>query len=55
MEKPKSTLNQAVVSIFIVVGAVVIAAVAFDYTGKIQLRLGSDGVQLQVDGGGKKP
>jgi hypothetical protein len=54
MEKPKNTLNQTVVSVFIVVGAIVISAVAFNYTGKIQLNF-ADWIQVEVDGGGKKP
>lgn len=55
MEKPRNTLNQTVVSVFIVVGAIVISAVAFNYTGKIQLKFGADGIQVQVDGAGKTP
>lgn len=51
MEKPNLTLNQTLVSAFVVIGAIVIAAVAFDYAGNIQLKFGADGIQLQVDGG----
>lgn len=55
MEKPKNTLNQTVISIFIVVGAIVVTAIAFNYSGKIQLKFGPSGVELQVDGGAKTP
>ena len=50
MEKPKLTLNQTLTSAFLVVGAIVISAVAFNYSGKIQLKFGADGMQVQVDG-----
>lgn len=55
MEKPRLTLNQTLVSAFIVVGAIVISAVAFNYAGSINLKFGADGIQVQVDGGEKSP
>ena len=55
MEKPRLTLNQTLVSAFIVVGAIVISAVAFNYAGSINLKFGADGIQVQVDGASKSP
>ncbi|GAB4232516.1 MAG: hypothetical protein Kow00121_60670 [Elainellaceae cyanobacterium] len=51
MEKPNLTLNQTLISAFLVVGAIVISAVAFNYVGSINLKFGADGIQVQVDGG----
>jgi small neutral amino acid transporter SnatA (MarC family) len=53
--KSKHFLNQTVSSVFIVVGAIVISAITFNYAGKIDLKLGADGIQVQVDGGVKTP
>lgn len=55
MERPRITLNQTLVSAFLVVGAIVISAVAFNYAGSINLKFGADGIQVQVDGGEKSP
>ena len=55
MEKPRLTLNQTLVSAFVVVGAIVISAIAFNYAGSISLKFGADGIQVQVDGGEKSP
>jgi hypothetical protein len=55
VEKPRANLNQALVSAFIVVGAIVISAVAFNYAGSINLKFGADGIQVQVDGGDRSP
>lgn len=55
MEKFRPTLNQTLVSAFVVIGAIVISAVAFNYAGSINLRFGADGIQVQVDGGDKSP
>lgn len=50
MEKSRFSLHQTFVSALIVVGAVAVCAISFNYAGTIQLRLGADGLQLQVDG-----
>lgn len=55
MERPKLTLNQTLVSAFFVIGAIVISAVAFNYSGDIQLKFGADGIQVGVEGGEKSP
>lgn len=55
MEKPKITINQALVSAFIVVGAIAIAAVASNYSGNLQLKLGADGIQLGINGSKESP
>jgi hypothetical protein len=53
MQHSKNPLNQTIVAISVVVGAVVLSAVVVGYTGKIQLHVGADGIQVHVDGGGK--
>jgi hypothetical protein len=55
MDKNRITLNQTISSAFIVVGAIVISAVAFNYAGSISLKFGADGIQVQVDGGDRSP
>lgn len=50
MERQKSSVHQAFSTALVVVGAVAICAVGFNYSGKIQVKLGSDGLQLQVEG-----
>jgi hypothetical protein len=50
MNSTKATLNHALVSAFLAVGAIVISAVVSDYSGKIDVSFGSDGIQVQVDG-----
>lgn len=47
--------SHVLISAFIVVGAIVISAVAFNYAGSINLKFGTDGIQVQVDGGEKSP
>lgn len=47
--------GQVLISAFIVVGAIIISAVASDYAGSINLKFGADGIQVQVDGGEKSP
>jgi hypothetical protein len=55
MEKTKLTLSQTLASAFVIVGAIVISAVAFNYAGSINLKFGADGIQVQVDGASKSP
>lgn len=50
MEKPGFNLNQAVVTALAVVGLVALGAVIFNYTGQLQLKLGADGIQLEING-----
>lgn len=50
MKKENSIVNQALITAFLVVGVTAVSAVAFEYSGEIQLKFGSDGIQLQVDG-----
>ena len=45
MKKPANFINQALV----IVGVVAVSAVVFQYSGKIQLKLGSDGINLQIN------
>jgi hypothetical protein len=54
MQDSKNSLNQAIVSISVVVGVVVIFAIALGYTGKIRLHVGAEGIQVLVDGGGQR-
>lgn len=51
MEKPKYSLNWMFATAFVVVGSVAALAIAFNYPGDIQLRFGTEGIQLDVDGG----
>lgn len=50
MERSKNVFNQAITTAFLVVGMITISAVAFKYSGDIQLKLGPDGIQLQITG-----
>lgn len=50
MEKTRFTLNQTLVSAFLVIGAIVISAIAFNYSGDVQLKFGADGIQVQING-----
>lgn len=50
MERLKGSLDRNFLSASIVVGAVVLSAVAFNYSGTIHLHIGFDGFQLQVIG-----
>lgn len=50
MERSKNVFNQAITTAFLVVGMIAISAVAFKYSGDIQLKLGPDGIQLQITG-----
>jgi hypothetical protein len=47
----KNHINQALVSISFVIGAIAIAAIAFNYAGKVQLKIGV--IQLQIEGDSK--
>lgn len=55
MEKPKYSLNQMFVAAFVVVGSVASLAIAFNYSGNIQLRFGTEGIQLDIDGERESP
>ena len=43
-------IHQTLVIAFIVIGAIALSAIASNYAGSIQFRLGPDGIQLQMDG-----
>jgi hypothetical protein len=45
----------ALMTALILGSVVIISAISLDYPGKIQMKLGIDGIQLQVDGGGRTP
>jgi hypothetical protein len=55
MEKHRGIFNQMVIAIFLAVSVIALSAITFNYAGKIQLTFGSDGLQLQIDGGEKTP
>ncbi|HYX16618.1 MAG TPA: hypothetical protein VE944_20065 [Nostoc sp.] len=42
-------VNQVFVTAFLVAGIVATSAIAFKYPGDIQFRLGTDGIQLQIN------
>jgi hypothetical protein len=46
MDRSRFSLHQAVASALIVVGAIAICAICFNYTGKIHFEVGADGIQL---------
>ena len=48
--KIATTLNETFLSALLVVGAIVLCAIAFKYSGRIQLGIGSNGVQMVIDG-----
>jgi len=50
MGKRILTINQVLLAVLFVVGAIALTAMASDYAGKIQLKVGPDGVQLEIDG-----
>lgn len=52
-QNSKLALNQALIVVFLVVGGIAIAAVACNYAGDIQLKFGSDGIHLQINGAKK--
>ena len=45
---PKLSINQAILNIFGIVGAVVLAAIVLDYSS-IALDFGRDGMRLRID------
>ncbi|HEY9663964.1 MAG TPA: hypothetical protein V6C65_36400 [Allocoleopsis sp.] len=47
--------SQTFVSVFLVIGAIVVSAIVFDYSGDLQLKIGADGIQIQVDGRSSLP
>lgn len=49
MEKSKITVHQTLASVFLVIGAIAVFAVAFNYSGKIQVKFGTEGVYLQIN------
>lgn len=50
MEKSRNIFNLAFITAFLVVGIVAVSAVAFKYSGNLQLKFGADGIQLQIRG-----
>lgn len=49
MKKSQITVHQTFASVFLVIGAIAVFAVAFDYSGKIEVKLGAEGVHLQIN------
>lgn len=50
MKNSRNFVNQAFVTAFLVIGAVAISGVVFNYSGKLQIKFGADGIQLQLSG-----
>lgn len=48
--RPKFTLGQTLVVYVLVVGLIVMGAVVFSYPGEISLSLGTEGLNLKLDG-----
>ncbi|MEM7581302.1 MAG: hypothetical protein AAF316_15960 [Cyanobacteria bacterium P01_A01_bin.80] len=49
MRRSKSTLNNTVVSVVAAISLVALSAVVFEYSGNIDLRFGSEGIQLKIN------
>lgn len=46
----KSSVNQVLLSSYLIVGAIVLSAAVFRFDGLIQLKLGINGAQVTIDG-----
>jgi hypothetical protein len=51
MTKPEFPLTYVFVAALLVSGAVGIAAVVSNYSGNVDIKLGTEGIQFRVDGG----
>jgi hypothetical protein len=48
--KIENTLNQTFLGALLIVTAIVLSAISFKYSGRIQLGIGSEGIQMMIDG-----
>lgn len=49
MRKLRPTLNDTVVSVVAAISLVALSAVVFQYSGNIDLKFGSEGIQLKIN------
>jgi hypothetical protein len=50
MRHQKFSLTNVFMTTLFVSGAIGVAAIAFNYSGKVDIRLGSDGIVFRIDG-----
>lgn len=53
MKTQRFSLTHVFLAALVVCGCIGVAAMGFNYSGKIDIRLGSDGITFRIDGGEK--
>jgi hypothetical protein len=51
MKKQKFSVTHVFVSALFVCGCIGVSAMAFNYSGKVDIRLGPEGIVFRIDGG----
>lgn len=41
--------SHSVIAVFLAIGCIAVSAIAFNYAGSIQLKIGGNGIQLQIN------